>query len=474
MRLRFIWVIAFLCISSFRLSGQEPGTLKWSYATGEEIYSSPTLGVDGVVYVGVNDFSEDGINNNKVIALSPDGTLKWEKIMSNWIDATPCLSADGVLYIGSWDGFLYALDCETGEELWRFETFGVIAGSAAIGNDGVIYFGNGESALYAVNPDGSPVWVDPLNPDVASPFLFDDWVDGSPTIDADGNVWVGDLFGNLKRIAPNKTELWSVDLGVGIPTSPAIGKDGTVYYGDEDGWVIAMTPGQETPKWAFRTGIAEIKSSPVLGPDGMVYIGSGSGSLYAFDGQTGEVIKPGWPYTEPADVIYSTPAIAENGTIYFGSGDKKLYAVSSAGLKLWTFNTGGFVDSSPAIGPDGTVYVGSTDGKLYAIHGNSPLGFSRWPKFRGSLEATGSVDPYRKWVEDQAVVDANPYSDPDNDGLENILEWGFCTDPNVADLSDVKFPFTVFTKEGLLLEAEWLEEAKGIGFEFSDNLLDWE
>ncbi|MCZ6674984.1 MAG: PQQ-binding-like beta-propeller repeat protein [Verrucomicrobia bacterium] len=471
--MRAVYPTLLLCILTLKLLGQDPGTLKWSYPTTGEIYSSPAIDIDGVLYIGVNDDSDNGINDSAVIALNPDGSLKWKTEISDWVDATPALGPDGVLYVGSWDGYIYALDMETGSEIWKFETFGVIVSSAAIGEDGVIYFGNGESALYAVNPDGTPTWTARFNTDDPSPFLFDDWVDCSPTLDTAGNIWAADLFGNLTQIAPDKTELWTIDLGFGIPTSPAIGKDGTVYYGDDDGFVIAITPGVEDPKWAFNTGFEGIESSPVIGPDGTVYIGTGDDRLFAFDGQTGAV-KSGWPFTGPGDVVYSTPAIAENGTIYFGSGDKKLYAVDSSGNKLWEFATGGFVDSSPAIGTDGTVYFGSTDGIVYAVYGDSPLGFSRWPKFRGSLAAHGKVDPYRGWVESQNLAEPNPFSDPDEDGLENVLEWAFCTDPQDAGLNDVKFPYTAFTEQGLILQAEWIVEALGIGFEYSDTLEDWE
>ena len=47
---------------------------------------------------------------------------------------------------------------------------------------------------------------------------------------------------------------------------------------------------------------------------------------------------------------------------------------TTAGTKLWEFETGGDVGSSPAIGSDGTVYVGSVDGKLYAIDGKTAIG----------------------------------------------------------------------------------------------------
>jgi outer membrane protein assembly factor BamB len=469
--LRNLILLLWALLSVNGLVAQNPGELKWSYATGGEIYSSPALAIDGTLFIGVNDNVDDVVNANRIIALNSDGSLKWESSVGDWVDSSPAISVDGVLYIGCWDGFLYAFDCETGEELWKFETFGVIEASPAIGKDGVIYFGNGENMFYAVNPDGSPAWVNGNNSE-ASPLEFSDWVDSSATFDGQGNVWVADLFGNLSQIAPDKSVVWTVDLGAGIPISPAIAEDGTVYIGDEDGFVIAITPGNDTPKWFFNTGLEGIESSPVLGPDGTVYIGTGDDRVFAFDGQTGAV-KSGWPFTEPGEVVYSSPAIAENGTIYIGSGDKNLYAISSSGQKLWSFPTGGFVDSSPAVGYDGTVYFGSTDGVVYAVHGDSSLSFSRWPRWRGSNESTGLIDPYRAWAEEQNLSDPDPFADGDNDELENVLEWAFCTDPKLAGLSDVKFPYSTFTSEGLQLKAGWIVSARGLGFDYSDDLVTW-
>ena len=58
--------------------------------------------------------------------------------------------------------------------------------------------------------------------------------------------------------------------------------------------------------------------------------------------------------------VNSSPAIGSDGTVYVGSRDKKIYALNCKnGVKLWEFETGGWVFSSPAIGSDGTVYVGS-------------------------------------------------------------------------------------------------------------------
>ena len=86
-----------------------------------------------------------------------------------------------------------------------------------------------------------------------------------------------------------------------------------------------------------------------------------------------------------------SPVIGTDGTVYVGSYDNKLYAINGkTGVKLWEFETGGFVSSSPAIRSDGTVYVGSSDKKLYAIKTDSKgLDKSPWPMRGQNPQHTG-------------------------------------------------------------------------------------
>ena len=127
-------------------------------------------------------------------------------------------------------------------------------------------------------------------------------------------------------------------------SSPAIGSDGTVYFGSSDNSLYAVNP-NGTKKWEFKTG-GDVDSSPAIGSDGTVYVGSRDNKVYALDGKTR--------------------------------------------AKQWEFRTGADVDSSPAIGADGIVYVGSRDYKVYAFeisstgHADSP-----WPMFGQNAQRTG-------------------------------------------------------------------------------------
>jgi outer membrane protein assembly factor BamB len=77
------------------------GILKWDYATGGSVSSTPAVAADGTLYFG----SDDGY----VYALNPDGSLKWKYLIGDAVRSSPAIAADGVMYVGSSDYCLYAL-----------------------------------------------------------------------------------------------------------------------------------------------------------------------------------------------------------------------------------------------------------------------------------------------------------------------------------------------------------------------------
>lgn len=47
--------------------------------------------------------------------------LKWRFEVEKGI-SSPALVDEGVAYVGDWNGNFYALDVESGKEVWKFET----------------------------------------------------------------------------------------------------------------------------------------------------------------------------------------------------------------------------------------------------------------------------------------------------------------------------------------------------------------
>ena len=84
---------------------------------------------------------------------------------------------DGEVYVGSHDSNAYAIDLETGEELWSTQTGGWITGSAVATNDHVLV-GSYDAKLYALDrDDGSVTWTAEGRGDVTSaPFVTDDGI----------------------------------------------------------------------------------------------------------------------------------------------------------------------------------------------------------------------------------------------------------------------------------------------------------
>ncbi|MDD9939493.1 MAG: PQQ-binding-like beta-propeller repeat protein [Myxococcales bacterium] len=220
----------------------------------------------------------------------------------------------------------------------------------------------------------SPV-VGAQEPSPVSTFTTGDEVISSPAVGADGTVYVGSEDGFLYAVNPDGTQQWAFDAGDAVRSSPAIGSDGTIYVGSDDGRVFAVTPtGDEL--WNFRTWF-NVRSGPRVAPDGTIYVGSDNGRLYALS-PTGDKL---WHLQTPSPVR-SSVAIGLDGTIYAGSDGWIAYAINPDGSPRWTFQALGPISATPALGPDGTVYIVSFDGHLHALNpGNGTL---RWRYLLGA------------------------------------------------------------------------------------------
>ncbi len=84
----FIWSL--LAHSVYSVLPDDP--VQWEYVTGSAIYSSVTLGSDGVAYIGSGDSS--------VYAINADGTVKWSYQTGDWVDTVPALNEEeSVVYV---------------------------------------------------------------------------------------------------------------------------------------------------------------------------------------------------------------------------------------------------------------------------------------------------------------------------------------------------------------------------------------
>jgi outer membrane protein assembly factor BamB len=77
-----------------------------------------------------------------------------------------------------------------------------------------------------------------------------------------------------------------------VLSSPALGADGILYVGGNDGKVYALNGKTGAKNWEFEGGGAP--SSPALGADGILYVSSGS-KVYAIQTDSKGLAKSPWP-----------------------------------------------------------------------------------------------------------------------------------------------------------------------------------
>ncbi len=305
------------------------------YPIADPVYSSPTVYNENV-YI-LSQYTSDGATNGKLWKLDAS-TGAAEKLRSvtapegyNFL-SSPTVSDDMIYVTGG--KYLLAFD-STGRYQWNVTTKDVVHGSPAVYN-GKVFFGSDDSKVYKVDAASGEVLANTsFGSGNHSAILVHD---GRIFFQADGYCSGGgspitaQVSGDLSPCS----KLYAVD----------IGKMGTA--GQEDSIVI---------------GSSSSLSSPAVGLDGTIYVGSDEG-LKAV-----EPHSSGFKWSYGDEDIGSSPAVGSDGTIYVGSQDTNdTYALNPDGTLKWKYKTGDQVFSSPAVA-GGITFVGSFDGKVYAFGG---------------------------------------------------------------------------------------------------------
>jgi outer membrane protein assembly factor BamB len=205
--------------------------------------------------------------------------------------------------------------------------------------------------------------------------------DSSPALGPDGTIYFGAFDGRFWALNSNGSKKWMFRTGSEIKSSPALGSDGTLYFGCRDRKFYAVAADGKK-RWDFVTG-GWVDSSPALAKDGTIYVGSWDKNFYAFNPDGSKK----WQFQTGGEIV-SSPSIGGDGRIYFGSDDRKFYALDIDGKKRWDYETGGAIISSPAINGDECVYFTSTDGYFYALNFDGKL---RWRLRTGGIGESSAV-----------------------------------------------------------------------------------
>ncbi len=242
---------------------------------------------------------------------------------------------------------VWALDEETGHELWRFEgATGDYVEGGALGN-GLFVIGSGDGNVYALDAEsGSLQWT----------FETGHRVWATPLIVAD-TVYVGAMDRRLYALNLATGEVkWEFQRKGAFASTPAL-KDGTLYIGAFDDTLYAIDAETGSERWHVD-GEDWFWGSPVVYED-TVFAVDIKGRVYGFDAANGDERWHEFLVTEQNQPVpvRAGPALSEDGSELFVSAESgTLYALDAAdGLVLWSRSAEGRGLSRPVVS-DSLVY----------------------------------------------------------------------------------------------------------------------
>lgn len=347
---------------AFDLSKEAP-SVKFTTSLGEHgIQANLVIGTNSVIAIG---------RDLMMYAVAPaDGSIQWSRgiVDGAWVDGTYYFAdwnggllgsptvVDDVAYIGGPDGFVNAVNVETGEEIWKFETNSTASISPTVVGDKVFFgylgattehYGYDNPGQYwAVNKDtGEPVWT-----------TFDYarvWVGAAYN---DGVLFFGNTDGHVFGVNPDNGEmLWTYWTGKDTPKENVpkdtpfkhgypmgvycvpTADDNYFYTGSWAGYYFAFEQKTGKIKWRCSTmhnewgGLPDSAAPTIY--NGYLYVQKKGGLMAAINIETGELA---WEWQAPRGHLYNATPAAHEGLVY-GSDVRQVVLLPYTG-KMVAFN----------------------------------------------------------------------------------------------------------------------------------------
>ena len=276
------------------------------------------------------------------------------------IFAPPAVT-DDQMFVGNYNQVLFGINLTNSTEAWRFED----AKDRWIGGvlvlDDLVYAPNADGKLYILDKKGNlvraietggPLWSTPVNGEDNlylsgmdhSLYAFDIktlkliWQTDlgsslitSPVLDADGNLVVGNISGELFKVdGKSGLILTQTTLGGGIWSRPLLA-DGVVYLGVQSGELYALDEADFKQRWLINTS-ASVIASPVLLPDGIAYVNEG-GDAVGLDFNGNE----NWRQSLDGQLYSDPEVVGDLILVPVKGGDVQIQAIKTNGALSWAF-----------------------------------------------------------------------------------------------------------------------------------------
>jgi outer membrane protein assembly factor BamB len=222
---------------------RETGEEVWRFTADDSLDASAVVD-DGMIFVGSADA--------KVLyGVNDDGRLEW-KVATEFEPNSVPTASDGVIvastdHLGSDRVLLLGLATDSGNELWRVEQVGSNSSPSIL--NGKVVFGGGDFFAYALDLEtGEEVWKSPVE------GRFGIW--SMPAL-AFGDVFLADRVGGMYRLDGETGERkWKSEMpddGTLNQSFPVIAGN-TMFIGSGSGWIYAVDTEDGSVLWKEQVG----------------------------------------------------------------------------------------------------------------------------------------------------------------------------------------------------------------------------
>jgi hypothetical protein len=398
------------------LPGPRTNKTLWQAFNGSQIISGVSIH-DGVVFAS-NWITNLVLGKNATFAIDArTGALKW--IHDNGIYSVtysqPAVYQDIVVYATSQAsstgsaGKVYALDADTGNEIWTYATLAGSNWPVTIG-EGIVAVPRYENGA---NNNGSVHVLDVESGThicTYTPATGTDSIDGKPLI-KDGIIYMPVApNSNTPRIAAIYTNNCSLVWGDTIPTDGWCGFSGGspvtngthIFLMNECGTPWSTT--SSTTRWTLAgAGKTYNNTIPYNGPRSATalygnlaiaaqYNGSGTRNVFAVYQNN---LSVAWKYALASDFIYCGPIVA-NGVLYVNAHttNQMIALNATTGALIWNYTFPATVANAYGLLSvwNGTLYTGTLAGGIFAFRDNETAPTQSTPIFNTTAGAYTSLD----------------------------------------------------------------------------------
>lgn len=255
----------------------------WEYVTSSHAPGPTSVAPDGSIRLHCSD--------GLLHCVSSEGKQVWTPagVGEPLGYAAPVVDRQGNTYISAFDGGLIQVDVQGKQQRPRryfrsrqkFDAAGVV-------HQGVVYIGSEEGYIFAVRLDegrGQNLW------DHAAQRGHAGWyVRCWPAVTGDGTLVVAGRDEHLHGFAPDGKPAWRTKMPGQLLASPVIDPHGHIYVGlsqsrrgqEPRGALVSIDGNSHKIRWQHQAA-GPVESTPVIGEDEVIYFGDNSGLVHAVD-----------------------------------------------------------------------------------------------------------------------------------------------------------------------------------------------